>query len=127
MIEIINKPLLLHLVGYLYYWQMGFNSVFKGLKTYTGMATKRQLFAHRNCSSISNCQSKIPTVFLGTLGNFCSIEKFLCIYSMIFSVTPNDDLPNHGWETLLYTQIIPCYGRQASNHCYSHLPGIHPF
>jgi len=21
----------LHLVGYLYYWQMGFNSVFKGL------------------------------------------------------------------------------------------------
>ena len=22
----------MHLVGYLYYWQMGFNSVFKGLK-----------------------------------------------------------------------------------------------
>ena len=33
LIEIINKPLLLHLVGYLYYWQMGFNSVFKGLMT----------------------------------------------------------------------------------------------
>ena len=33
--EIINKPLLLHLVGYLYYWQMGYNSVFKGLKTST--------------------------------------------------------------------------------------------
>jgi hypothetical protein len=32
MIEIINKPLLLQLVGYLYYWQMGFNSVFKGLR-----------------------------------------------------------------------------------------------
>ena len=31
LIEIINKPLLLHLVGYLYYWQMGYNSVFKGL------------------------------------------------------------------------------------------------
>jgi len=31
LIEIINKPLLLHLVGYLYYCQMGFNSVFKGL------------------------------------------------------------------------------------------------
>jgi hypothetical protein len=30
LIEIINKPLLLHLVDYLYYWQMGFNSVFKG-------------------------------------------------------------------------------------------------
>jgi len=24
---------LFHLVGYLYYWQMGFNSVFKGLST----------------------------------------------------------------------------------------------
>ena len=31
MIEIINKQLLLQLVGYLCYWQMGFNSVFKGL------------------------------------------------------------------------------------------------
>jgi len=25
------RQALLHLVGYLYYWQMGFNSVFKGL------------------------------------------------------------------------------------------------
>ena len=32
LIEIINKPLLLHVVGYLFYWQMGFNSVFKGLR-----------------------------------------------------------------------------------------------
>ena len=32
LIEIINKPLLLHLVVYLYYRQMGFNSVFKGLR-----------------------------------------------------------------------------------------------
>ena len=31
LIEIINQPLLLHLVGYLYYWQMGFYLVFKGL------------------------------------------------------------------------------------------------
>ena len=33
LIEIINKPLFLHLVGYLYYRQMGFNSVFKGLNS----------------------------------------------------------------------------------------------
>jgi len=33
LIEIINKQLLLQLVGYLCYWQMGFNSVFKGLST----------------------------------------------------------------------------------------------
>ena len=42
LIEIINKPSLLHLVGYLYYWQMGFNSVFKGLRvkqTSTGTST----------------------------------------------------------------------------------------
>jgi len=31
LIEIINKQLLLQLVGYLCHWQMGFNSVFKGL------------------------------------------------------------------------------------------------
>jgi len=31
LIEIFNKQLLLQLVGYLCYWQMGFNSVFKGL------------------------------------------------------------------------------------------------
>jgi len=31
LIEINNKQLLLQLVGYLCYWQMGFNSVFKGL------------------------------------------------------------------------------------------------
>ena len=36
LIEIINKPLLLHLVGYLYYCQMGFNSVFKGLNKEKG-------------------------------------------------------------------------------------------
>ena len=29
----------MHLVGYLYYWQMGFNSVFKGLKRTGGSNT----------------------------------------------------------------------------------------
>jgi len=33
LIEIINKQLLLQLVGYLCYWQIGFNSVFKGLSS----------------------------------------------------------------------------------------------
>jgi len=36
LIEIINKQLLLQLVGYLCYWQMGFNSVFKGLNSLSG-------------------------------------------------------------------------------------------
>jgi len=43
MIEIINKPLLLHLVGYLCYWQMGFNSVFKGLKVHFISCNRNQL------------------------------------------------------------------------------------
>ena len=43
MIEIINKPLLLHLVGYLYYWQMGCNSVFKGLRL-KGFSVKRRKY-----------------------------------------------------------------------------------
>jgi len=45
------------------------------LKTYTGMTTKRQLFAHRDCYSISNCQTKIPTVFLGTLLIFAALKN----------------------------------------------------
>jgi len=53
LIEIINKPLLLHLVGYLYYWQMGFNSVFKGL-TKNKIKT---LYFSLNLSSINNTQT----------------------------------------------------------------------
>jgi len=39
LIEIINKQLLLQLVGYLCYWQMGFNSVFKGLREFTTLTS----------------------------------------------------------------------------------------
>jgi len=39
LIEIINKLLLLQLVGYLCYWQMGFNSVFKGLNPQSQQAS----------------------------------------------------------------------------------------
>ena len=46
--EIINKPLLLHLVGYLYYWQMGFNSVFKGLKQTTLACLSYYIKTHHN-------------------------------------------------------------------------------
>ena len=48
LIEIINKPLLLHLVGYLYYWQMGFNSVFKGLSM------------RKNCRAFNIMRGDIP-------------------------------------------------------------------
>ena len=44
MIEIINKPLLLHLVGYLYNWQMGFNSVFKGLIKLRFFSRRREMY-----------------------------------------------------------------------------------
>jgi len=47
---------LLHLVGYLYYWQMGFNSVFKGLmknflniKLHIYYCLKASTFCVRGC------------------------------------------------------------------------------
>jgi len=48
LIEIINKQLLLQLVGYLCYWQMGFNSVFKGLKPVSHYPAKPRTFQYKN-------------------------------------------------------------------------------
>ena len=45
-----KKPLLLHLVGYLYYWQMGFNSVFKGLTLVLWHVEKGQFQQDRQCT-----------------------------------------------------------------------------
>ena len=60
MIEIINKPLFLHLVGYLYYWQMGFNSVFKGLISYN--------CAHHSSIWMAPCEALLGTApEVGTL------------------------------------------------------------
>jgi len=49
LIEIINKSLLLHLVGYLYYWQTGFNSVFKGLMPNTLRLYELRVTCHSSC------------------------------------------------------------------------------
>jgi len=46
LIEIINKQLLLQLVGYLCYWQMGFNSVFKGLKLVRTLVSSISLYSN---------------------------------------------------------------------------------
>jgi len=46
LIEIINKQLLLQLVGYLCYWQMGFNSVFKGLISSSLTVSVTQFWTH---------------------------------------------------------------------------------
>jgi len=46
LIEIINKHLLLQLVGYLCYWQMGFNSVFKGLNRHVA-SVRAAFMIHR--------------------------------------------------------------------------------
>ena len=61
MIEIINKPLLLHLVGYLYYWQMGFNSVFK-LLNHSCMYAKRGGVAAYRIVWIGLCLRSVPGV-----------------------------------------------------------------
>jgi len=57
LIEIINKQLLLQLVGYLCYWQMGFNSVFKGL-SYPPVA----IVHHRSCVDYPEIASLASTV-----------------------------------------------------------------
>jgi len=45
---------LLHLVGYLYYWQMGFNSVFKGL-TCCAFQCNVEPTCSQNCRRSSEC------------------------------------------------------------------------
>ena len=50
--------------------------------------------------SIANCLAKIPAIFRGIHGIFRSISKVLFIYFMISHGTPNDVVPNPGWETL---------------------------
>jgi len=43
---------LLHLVGYLYYWQMGFKSVFKGLASILTQCLKEvQYFCHKQVTN----------------------------------------------------------------------------
>jgi len=39
----------LHLVGYLYYWQMEFNSVFKGLMAAQNAVQKYCSLIHKRC------------------------------------------------------------------------------
>jgi len=53
LIEIINKQLLLQLVGYLCYWQMGFNSVFKGLNNFICFNVLKKLCTSGN--NKNNC------------------------------------------------------------------------
>jgi len=68
LIEIINKQLLLQLVGYLCYWQMGFNSVFKGLKGVAGIIGRKH-----NTTNHSKPEPKQPSL-LGLLQ--WNISKF---------------------------------------------------
>jgi hypothetical protein len=86
--EIINKPSLLHLVGYLYYWQMGFNSVFKGLKDYMKITF---LLVSLPCNMLDIPVADIAaaflcmrgsTRFLGNVGKFLPHE--IMRYSRIF-------------------------------------------
>jgi hypothetical protein len=54
LIEIINKPLFLHLVGYIYYWQMGFNSVFKGLTSIQQQLENQTAYVVTNATVVSS-------------------------------------------------------------------------
>ena len=85
MIEIINKQLLLQLVGYLCYWQMGFNSVFKGLiREYVAWYCKIKRNGgggegrgERNCDfreTRKNSEGKLCPETLH--GNLCCVSSF---------------------------------------------------
>jgi len=62
LIEIINKQLLLQLVGYLCYWQMGFNSVFKGLKYCNNIEKYLQNNIHKELKSLFIFKGEVRNV-----------------------------------------------------------------
>ena len=104
LIEIINKPLLLHLVGYLYYLQMGFNSVFKGLKhvkillvdTMEGSCTirlvrdasnsilsaiLREALKHMSCIYQLISRSAFNRSLVLTRVNLCDVDRLASLFS----------------------------------------------
>jgi hypothetical protein len=66
---------------------------------------RRQLLAHRNYSSISNCQPKIFTIFQNIFIIFCNILKWLHIYSTLSIGTPKGVEP--------YGSVEPCLRNTA--------------
>jgi len=84
LIEIINKPLLLHLVGYLYYWQMGFNSVFKELSMF-------KIISHSVLLSIRNVQTKVVQIIKTDIVNSKTLSCFYTVYHIMWKniVQPN--------------------------------------
>ena len=66
----------------------------------TCLQTKTLLVKHGEHSSIANCLTKLPAIFPSALRISRGIPKFLLIYFTISHGTPNDVLPNPGWETL---------------------------
>jgi len=72
------KPLLLHLVGYLYYWQMGFNSVFKGLRV-----TGRDIIIHlHGTSRTESCRILMKHEFSEQIPEKSRISNFMKILQM---------------------------------------------
>ena len=76
LIEIINKPLLLHLDGYLYYWKMGFNSVFKGL---IALVIR---FCMVSCAVVDQSPAQQHTLHPSTVLD----TKYTCVWPALFSV-----------------------------------------
>jgi len=51
----------------------------------------------QNYYSITNCQTKIPAIFLGIFGNCRGVSKFVYLYFSIPRVTLDGK-----WETMTY-------------------------
>jgi len=86
LIEIINKQLLLQLVGYLCYWQMGFNSVFKGLIIWHTVLSSFPCLLNQMHSSPVLCSSSLHDF----LPNF-AISDFLSATHNILIADCNSD------------------------------------
>jgi len=86
LIEIINKQLLLQLVGYLCYWQMGFNSVFKGLIWQNKPLLKPQHVSVSRCH-VTYTQENIRLIYSKCVQNLYQagrvFSKFPCCSSIV--------------------------------------------
>ena len=89
LIEIINKPLLLRLVGYLYYWQMGFNSVFKGLSIGTIVAFK-SFFSTFRCNMVYSLRTVRVADFLAVVKPWTSHVRSSANHSSVNFVCVQD-------------------------------------
>ena len=123
LIEIINKPLLLHLVGYLYYWKMGFNSVFKGLITKvilrcTVRKTLKKTYSSKSQFHICNMEQHNDPVNVTVALIPPAMGRLPWEYRQSWNVAAHKR--NWGWTKLLNSLAVGLQRLTKSLTCASH-------